>query len=66
MDVHYRPCVVIGDTPRDVECSKPYGAYSIAVATGPYSYDELAGTEADAVLRDLSDTANLFRILDMK
>lgn len=66
LDVHYRQCVVIGDTPRDVECSKPYGAYSIAVATGPYSYDELAGTEADAVLRDLSDTANLFRILDMK
>lgn len=47
-------CIVIGDTPRDVECSKPYGAVSIAVSTGPYSYDSLLETEADYVLRDLS------------
>ncbi|NJD55721.1 MAG: haloacid dehalogenase [Nitrospirae bacterium] len=66
LDINYRQCVVIGDTPRDVDCSKPYGAYSIAVATGPYSYDELAGTEADAVLHDLSDTTNFLRILEMK
>src|SRR5574340_434171 len=36
LSVDFRDCVVIGDTPRDVECSKPYGARALAVATGPY------------------------------
>lgn len=52
--VTFTDCVVIGDTPNDVKCSKPYGAMSIAVATGPYNYDLLAQTEADYVLHDLS------------
>lgn len=46
--------IVIGDTPRDVACSKPYGAFSIAVAAGPYSYEELMNSGADLVLRDLT------------
>lgn len=54
--VGYGDCVVVGDTPRDVSCSKPYGALSIAVATGPYSYESLRKTGADLVLSDLSDT----------
>jgi len=54
IDVHYNNCAVIGDTPRDVECSKPFGATSVAVATGPYSYETLLETGADYVLRDLS------------
>jgi phosphoglycolate phosphatase-like HAD superfamily hydrolase len=64
VSLDYRDCLVIGDTPRDVECSKPYGAYAIAVATGPYSYDELSGTGADAVFHDLSDTDNFLRVLN--
>ena len=66
VDIDYRQCIVIGDTPRDVACAKPYGAYAIAVATGPYSYHDLAGTEADAVFQDLSDTDRLLGILGMK
>jgi len=46
-------CIVIGDTPSDVQCSKPLGALSIAVSTGPYSYESLLETEADYVLRNL-------------
>jgi phosphoglycolate phosphatase len=61
--VAYRDCIVIGDTPRDVECSKPYGAYAIAVATGPYSYSHLSETAADMVFHDLSDTATLLHLL---
>jgi phosphoglycolate phosphatase-like HAD superfamily hydrolase len=34
--IGYEDCIVIGDTPRDISCSKPYGAFSLAVATGPY------------------------------
>jgi phosphoglycolate phosphatase-like HAD superfamily hydrolase len=63
LDVGFRDCVVIGDTPRDIECSKPYGAYSIAVATGPYAYNVLAEAGADAVFRDLSDTAGFLNIV---
>ena len=46
-------CIVIGDTPSDVQCSKPYGAVSIAVSTGPYSYASLLETGADYVLKNL-------------
>jgi phosphoglycolate phosphatase-like HAD superfamily hydrolase len=48
-------CVVIGDTPRDVECAKPYGAMSIAVETGYSTAEELVAAGADAILKDLSD-----------
>lgn len=63
VDIEYENCVVIGDTPKDVECSKPYGAYSIAVATGPYSYNALSQTDADIVFHDLSDTDKLLHVL---
>ena len=49
-------CIVLGDTPRDVQCAKIHGAYSIAVATGPYSKEDLLNTEADIVLDSLADT----------
>jgi phosphoglycolate phosphatase-like HAD superfamily hydrolase len=47
--------VVIGDTPRDVQCAKIHGAHAIGVATGPYSLDDLREAGADLVLEDLSD-----------
>jgi len=47
--------IIIGDTPRDVECAKVHGARCIAVATGPYSIDELRQTEADLVVETLED-----------
>ncbi len=53
--VEYRDCIVIGDTPRDVECAKIYGAYAVAVATGPYRYDSLVASGADLVLKDMSE-----------
>ena len=33
---------------------KPYGAISVAVATGPYTFDELSKTNADYLLKNLS------------
>lgn len=63
LDIDYSNCIVIGDTPRDIDCAKPYGAYSIAVATGPYSYSLLEDAGADAVFYDLSDTTSFLNIV---
>jgi phosphoglycolate phosphatase len=56
VDVPYSDCLVIGDTPLDVECAALHGAASLAVATGPYSKDELKETAAHLVVEDLTDT----------
>ncbi len=61
--VGYGDCVVIGDTPRDVACARPYGARAVAVATGPYSYDALAAAEPDRLFSDFSDTAAVLAAL---
>jgi len=46
---------VIGDTPADVACGRAIGANVVAVATGIFSYDELAATRPDFLFHDLSD-----------
>lgn len=51
--VDFKDCIVIGDTPRDVECAKVHGAYSIAVATGSYSQESLVMSGADLVLENM-------------
>ena len=58
-------CVIIGDTPNDVACSRPIGARAIAVATGHYDVTALAACGPEAVFADLSDTnAVLQAIID--
>lgn len=47
---------IIGDTPHDIECGKVIGAQTIAVATGGYTYDQLAAHHPTALFADLSDT----------
>ena len=42
--------VVIGDTPRDIACARADGVRVIAIATGPFTAEALAG--ADAVVDD--------------
>ncbi|MCI0383644.1 HAD family hydrolase [Streptomyces sp. CNQ085] len=58
------PVVLVGDTPRDVESALTTGSGIVAVASGIHSAEELAAAGAPAVLPDLSDTANLLRILE--
>jgi len=55
--------LVVGDTPKDIECSQPFGAAAVAVATGPYSADELARHNPDHLFEDLSDTEAFLRVL---
>lgn len=63
VSVGFSDCVVIGDTPRDVECAKPYGAKTIGVATGPYPVSALSDAGADVVFEDLSDTEKVLDAL---
>lgn len=56
-------CIVVGDTPRDVECAHIYGAMCIGVATGPYPIDTLIEAGADYVVQDLSDQNTLLQFL---
>ena len=46
---------VIGDTPRDIECGKAFGALTVGVATGHYSREELASHAPDFLFDNLSD-----------
>ena len=59
ISVRYQDCVVIGDTPKDVECAHVHGASAIAVATGPYHLEQLKEIEADFVVSDLSNTRQI-------
>jgi len=61
--IDFHQCIVIGDTPRDVACAKPYGAKVIAVATGPYSVKDLQTTDADIVVESLSETTKILTLL---
>jgi phosphoglycolate phosphatase-like HAD superfamily hydrolase len=47
--------VVVGDTPHDIRCGRRNGTRTVAVATGPYSVDDLRAHQPDAVLADMSD-----------
>lgn len=61
--IEFNQCIVIGDTPRDVQCAKPYGAKVIAVATGPFSKEELQKTDADLVIETLSEIEQIIQFL---
>lgn len=56
--------VVVGDTPNDIDCARAFGAKVVAVATGRnQSREILTANNPDYLLDDLSDTANVLKIL---
>lgn len=55
--------MVIGDTPHDIECSKPFGATAVAVATGPYSIEELSSHGPDHIFSDLGDPEEFLKLV---
>jgi phosphoglycolate phosphatase-like HAD superfamily hydrolase len=59
--VAFPACVVIGDTPRDILCARVHGARSLAVATGPYSVEELEESGADLVVPDFRESEKILR-----
>ena len=58
-----RDVIVIGDTPLDVDCAVVHGARAIAVATGPFTRDELAAAGADLVVETLEHAIDVDRWL---
>ena len=55
--------VIIGDTPKDVECGAHLGVRTIAVATGHHPEDELAAAGADHVFTDLRDVERVWQAI---
>jgi len=55
--------VVIGDTPRDVECGRTAGAATVAVTTGRFSAEKLERAGADRVLPGFADVRGAMEAL---
>jgi phosphoglycolate phosphatase len=53
--------VVIGDTPRDVECARADGVRVIAIASGPYEAAELGAADPDALASRAADVVPVLR-----
>ena len=47
--------IIIGDTPKDIDCAHYNGLKAVGVATGPFSTEELTKSGADRVLEDFTD-----------
>lgn len=55
---------IIGDTPRDIACAQPHNAWSVAVATGSFTTEDLAMENPHFLFNDLSDTKAFLQVLD--
>ena len=55
--IGFRPdeVLVIGDTPRDIDCARHFGAVAVAVATGLYPRHELEAEQPDLLFDNFSD-----------
>lgn len=47
--------IIIGDTPRDIDCAKFNNFKSLGVATGSYSFDELVEAGGDLVVENFEN-----------
>jgi phosphoglycolate phosphatase-like HAD superfamily hydrolase len=52
---------VIGDTPHDVKCARDVNARAVAVGTGWHSMEELAASNPDFLVEDLSQATELLQ-----
>ncbi|MBN2031106.1 HAD family hydrolase [bacterium] len=53
---------VIGDTPLDIHCAKPYGVRTMAVATGFHSFQDLASEKPDYLFHNFKQPEEVLRI----
>ncbi len=62
--VALRDVLVVGDTPRDVECARTTGARSVAVATGHFDTSDLRAAGAEVVLETLETIEEFLVMLE--
>lgn len=55
--------VVVGDTPRDIQCGRGAGMRTLGVATGRYAISDLESAGAQWVVPDLTDTRWILSLL---
>lgn len=55
--------VIVGDTPRDIECAQAGKIRSVAVASGTYTKEQLTQAGPDLVLDSLEESDTLLRFL---
>jgi phosphoglycolate phosphatase len=55
--------VVVGDTPKDIQCGRAGGTRTLAVATGGFTMAELATHEPDHLLENMSETERVVELL---
>lgn len=55
-------CVIVGDTPKDLEAAKQNHMKCVLVGTGRYPWEELQYYKADACLADIADTLQVINI----
>ena len=58
-----RDVIIVGDTPRDIDCALTNGCVCLAVATGGHSHAELEAAGAHRVAADLGDPRALLELL---
>jgi phosphoglycolate phosphatase-like HAD superfamily hydrolase len=56
-------CVVVGDTPKDLEAARANGMKCLLVGTGRYPVEELRYYSPDACVADLTETAQIIDLL---
>jgi phosphoglycolate phosphatase len=49
--------IIVGDTPRDVDCAHAIGARCLGVTTGRYTATDLAGAKSDIVVSSLTEVS---------
>lgn len=56
--------VIIGDTPKDIQCARDAGIEVIIVATGKFLFDELADEKPDLLIHSFEKTDDRDRVIE--
>jgi len=56
-------CVIVGDTPKDLEAARANGMKCLLVGTGRYPVEDLRYYSPDACVADLTETAEIIDLL---
>jgi len=65
LDFQKEKSIIIGDSPKDIECAKTNGLKVIAMGTGSFSSIELKKFDPDYVLDDYTNQQNFLDIIEL-